>query len=82
MYTSTITILRATFLKITILYLEKGGHQNLDYQPLFAKFQCSKPWEWIVPIFSNVHHSFSKLNKILTLMIKRAKGIDICDIHF
>ncbi len=31
---------------------------------------------------SNVHHPFSKLKKIIKLIIKKEKGIEIGDIHF
>jgi hypothetical protein len=31
---------------------------------------------------SNVHHSFSKLKRILTLMIIKGKTLEIGEIHF
>jgi len=48
-----------------------------------------KPQEWIVFIFfkcllflPNVHHSFLKLEMILTLMFRKAKGLELMKIIF
>ncbi len=47
-------------------------------------FKTLKPQEWTILVFlkrlfflPNVHHFFSKLERILTLMIKRAKGLEL-----
>jgi hypothetical protein len=52
-------------------------------------FKAFKPWKWTIFIFSNilfslpnVHHSFWKLKTILTLMIRRAKGLELMKIIF
>ncbi len=54
----------------------------------FYMFKELKPWELIILIFfkyfffTNVHHSFWKLKKILTLMIRRANGLELMKIAF
>jgi len=52
-------------------------------------FKTLKPQEWTIFIFfkchfflPNVHHSFFKLEKILTLMTRREKGIKLMIIYF
>jgi hypothetical protein len=47
-------------------------------------FKALKPQEWTILIFfkhlffiPNVHHSFLKLENILTLMIRREKGLEL-----
>jgi hypothetical protein len=56
-------------------------------QKCFCMFKAFKPWEWIVLVFfrclfflPNVHHFFWKLERILTLMTRRTKGLDLMKI--
>jgi len=52
-------------------------------------FKVRKPQKWIIPVFfqtsfllPNVHHSFRKLERILTLMIRKAKILELMKIIF
>ncbi len=52
-------------------------------------FNALKPQEWTIFIFfkhlfflSNVHHYFWKLERILTLMIRKEKGLELMKIIF
>jgi hypothetical protein len=51
-------------------------------------FKVRKPRKWIIPVFfqsfllPNVHHSFRKLERILTLMIRKAKILELMKIIF
>jgi len=65
---------------VKFTYMLKASHESI----FFCMFKTLKPWEWIVPVFSkcpffllSVYHSFWKLERILTLMIKRAKGFEL-----
>ncbi len=58
-------------------------------QKCFCMFKTFKPWEWTSlyffkhPFFiPNVHRSFWKLEMILTLMIRRVKGLELMKIVF
>jgi len=58
--------------------------QNLTQINFFFMFKTLKPWEWIILGFfqtsfflPNVYHSFWKLERILTLMIRRTKGFEL-----
>ncbi len=55
----------------------------------FCMFKTLKPQECIIFIFfkplfflTNVHHCFCKLERILTLMTRRAKGFELMKIIF
>jgi len=69
-----------TFFKTTFLYFWKNHKGSI-----FCMFKTLKPSEWKVLIsfkslfffLPNVHHSFWKLEKTLTLMIRRAKGFKL-----
>jgi len=56
-------------------------------QKCFCIFKTLKHWKWIVPVFfkcpfflPNGHHSFWKLKRILTLMIRMAKWFELMKI--
>jgi hypothetical protein len=56
---------------------------------MFCMFKALKPQEWTIFIFfkrpfilPNVHHSFWKLDMILTFMIKKAKRFELIKIVF
>ncbi len=81
---------------IVIIFLEyfsliaKFTCSKLDRnQKYFCMFKAFKPQEWTILIFFKcffstkcAHHSFWKLERILTLMIKRAKGLEQMKIVF
>ncbi len=68
-------------------------HNNLDYNKFFEvffinckfyMFKAFKLQQWTIIVFfkrlfflPNMHHFFSKLERILTLMIRRAKGFKL-----
>ncbi len=65
--------------------------QNLTKnQNLFYMFKTLKLQKWTILVFfkclyfflPNVHHSFWKLERILTLMIRRAKGLELMNFFF
>ncbi len=67
------------------VYMFKAWHKSKKKFMLKAL----KPWEWMIigffkcPFFlPNVHYSFSKLKRIFTLMIRRAKGFELMKIIF
>jgi hypothetical protein len=51
-------------------------------QKSFCMFKVLKPWKWTILIFfkcffsTNVHHSFWKLESILTSMIQKEKSLE------
>jgi hypothetical protein len=63
--------------------------QSLTQIIFFCMFKTFKPWKWIVLVFvkclfllPNVHHSFWKLERILTLMIRRTKRFKLLKLMF
>ncbi len=58
-------------------------------QKYFCMFKALKPQEWTIFVFfqisffiPNVHHSFWKSERILTLMIIKAKGYELMNYFF
>jgi hypothetical protein len=57
-------------------------------QKCFCMFKTLKPWEWTIGFFltffflPNVHHAFWKLERVLTLMIRKAKWLELMKIIF
>ncbi len=56
-------------------------NQNSFYSTQISKVD-SPFFSKILFSLLNVHHSFSKLERILTMMIKESKAIEIDEIHF
>ncbi len=71
------------FFGIFIINCKSLHVQSLTQIKFFCMFKALKPWKWTILVFvkclfllPNVHHSW-KLERILTLMMKRTKGLEL-----